>query len=400
MRPRSATQHCEPVPPAREPDWEPAGRAKDLSRVRWHAWCARAPDRLCAALFFAFPRDPRQVAILSRAKARRTAGLRTGTRRTRLDYSVQWTLRYLGQHVAQKVLGAVPYGYRLQEFVKRATRRLDRFGAVDSIREGARKKIDRFNAAGLEPPGVVVEQGTGWHGFDLVLFHLGGARRILTYDTTPWLRPDLLRRNAEVLAASPDIVKRWRGCVPEGVDERAERLRGSLDCPWETLLERLGVRVRVTRSMDRSEIGSGSVDLFYSNSVLQFMAPRDLAMLVRQAHRFLKPSGVSFHVIDCSDLHAANDRRISRLAYLTYPDALWKLLTSRYLNYQNRLRMPQFAELFDREGLASEVVNPVLSPEDVEFTRRHLARDRRFRSMSAKEIAVRSFWLKGIATAP
>ena len=141
------------------------------------------------------------------------------------------------------------------------------------------------------------------------------------------------------------------------------------------LLERLGVNVQVTRSMDRSEIGSASVDLFYSDSVLQFMEPRDLTTLVRQALRFLKPSGVSFHVIDCSDLHAANDRRIPRLAYLTYPDALWKLLTSRYLNYQNRLRMPQFAELFDREGLASEVVSPVLSPEDVEFTSRHLARD-------------------------
>ena len=75
-------------------------------------------------------------------------------------------------------------------------------------------------------------------------------------------------------------------------------------------------------------------------------------------------------------------------------------MTSRYLNYQNRLRMPQFAELFDREGLASEVVNPVLSPEDAGFTNRHLARDRRFRSMSAEDIAVRSFWLKGIASAP
>ena len=178
---------------------------------------------------------------------------------------MHWTLRYLGKHVAQKVLGAAPYGYRLREFVKRANRRADRFAAADYIRERARKKIDRFNAAGLEPPGIVTEQGTGWLGLDLALFHLGGARRIFTYDTTPWLRPDLLRRNAEVLAASTDIVKRWRGSVPEGVDERAERLRGSLDCPWETLLERLGVRVRVTRSMDRSEISSASVDLFDSN---------------------------------------------------------------------------------------------------------------------------------------
>ena len=308
---------------------------------------------------------------------------------------MHWTLRYLGKHAAQKVLGAVPYGYRLQEFVKRATRRLDRFGAVDSIREGARKKIDRFNAAGLEPPGVVVEQGTGWHGFDLVLFHLGGARRILTYDTTPWLRPDLLRRNAEVLAASTDIVKRWRGSVPEAVDERAERLRGSLDCPWETLLERLRVSVRVTRSMDRSEIGSASVDLFYSDSVLQFMEPRDLTALVRQARRFLKASGRCFHFVDCPGGHVDGDVRIPPLAYLAWPEPAWNLLTSRYLNYQNRWRMPRFVRLFESEGFAVRTVNPVVEAEDLTYARRRLARLARFEDVSLEEIATRSFLLTG-----
>ena len=308
---------------------------------------------------------------------------------------MHWTLRYLGKHAAQKILGAAPYGYGVQQLVKRATGGTDQFVAADDIRKRARMKIDRFNAAGIEPPGIVTEQGTGWLGLDLVLFHLGGARRIFTYDTTPWLRPDLLRRNAEVLAASTDIVKRWRGSVPEGVDERAERLRGSLDCPWETLLERLGVSVRVTRSMDRSEIGSASVDLFYSDSVLQFMEPRDLTALVRQARSFLKASGRCFHFVDCLDSNNKRDARVPPLAYLAWPEPAWRLLTSRYLNYQNRWRMPRFVALFESEGFAVRTVNPVVEAEDLAYTRRRLARLARFKDVSLEEIATGSFLLTG-----
>ena len=259
-----------------------------------------------------------------------------------------------------------------QQIVKRATGRDVRFTAADFIRRSLRTKIERFNAAGTEPPGVVVEQGTGWHGQDLVLFHLAGARRILTYDTTPWLRMDLLRRNAEVLAAATDIVKHWRGTVPARVDERAERLQGSLDRPREALLQHLGATVRVTRSMDRSEIDPASVDLFYSNSVLQFMEPGDLTTLVVHARRFLKSSGRCFHVVDCFDLHAHNDPRIPPLAYLAWPEPAWNLLTDRYLNYQNRWRMPQFRRLIESAGFSARILNPVVDAPDIAYVQRRL----------------------------
>lgn len=308
---------------------------------------------------------------------------------------MHWGFRYLGQHAAQKVLGAIPHGFGVQEFVKRATGRTARFLVADSIRATLGTKIERFNAAGIEPPGTVVEQGTGWLGFDLVLFHLAGVRRIVTYDTMPWLRADLLRRNAEVLAGAADIVKGWRGTVPGDVQERAERLREGLDAPRDTLLERLGVTLRVTRSMDRSEIGAGSVDLFYSDSVLQFVDPRDLTVLVREARRFLKPSGRCYHVVDCRDSHAQHDSRIPPLAYLAWPEPAWNLLTSRYLNYQNRWRMPQFVKLFESERFRVRIADPEVHAEDVEYARRRLGGVKRLGSMSSKEVAVRAFCLTG-----
>lgn len=308
---------------------------------------------------------------------------------------MHWALKYIGKHAAQKILGAMPYGFRVQALVKRATGRHDRFTAGEYIREVLRTKIDRFNAAGIEPPGIVVEQGTGWHGFDLVLFHLAGARHVLTYDTTPWLRTDLLRRNAEVLAAAADIVKRWRGSVHGLVDERAERLQDSLNAPRESLLKRLGATVRVTRAMDRSDIDAASVDLFYSDSVLEFVEPRDLATLVRHARRFLKSSGRCFHVVDCFDSHAGTDTRIPPFGYLAWPEPVWNLLTSKYLNYQNRWRMPQFVRLFENQGFSVRSVSPVVHAEDMAYVQRRLSGAARFPDMSVEDVATRSFLLTG-----
>ena len=311
--------------------------------------------------------------------------------------TMHWKVNYFAKHAAQKALGAVPRGFVVQEFAKRAIHRWDRPASEQYIRSTVEAKISRLNAAGIRPPRVIVEQGTGWLGIDLILFHLAGADRIATYDTRPWLRSHLLRRNAEVLAGSTNIVKRWNGTDPAGVDERAERLNERLDFPWPALLEHLGVSVRVTRSMDRSELEPGSVDLFYSDSVLQFVAPDDLSALILQAQRFLQPSGLSFHVIECLDLHARIDRRVPPLGYLAYSDRVWRLMTSRYLNYQNRLRMPEFVELFRRAGIASQILNPVIRSEDVEYARSRLARVARFDRMSAEEIAIRRFWLKSHA---
>ena len=331
----------------------------------------------------------RERGVTARSGSRDWA--RAGRRATRP--SLHWGFRYLGQHAAQKVLGAIPYGFGVQEFVKRATGRAERFADAGYVRRQLETKINHLNAADITPPGTVVEQGTGWVGTDLVLFHLAGTRRVVTYDTMPWLRPDLLRRNVEILVGATDVVKRWRGTVPDDVDARAERLRAKLDAPWDVLLKRLGATVRVTRSMDRSEVAPASVDLFYSHSVLQFMDPRDLAVLVREARRFLKPSGHCFHTVDCFDSHANRDARIPRLAYLAWPEPAWNLLTSRYLNYQNRWRMPQFVALFRSEGFAARTLQAVVDAEDLAYVERRLARAPRFLNVPPSALATSRFLL-------
>ena len=190
-------------------------------------------------------------------------------------------------------------------------------------------------------------------------------------------------------------MKRWRGTVPEEVDGRAERLRANLDAPRDVLLRHLGVTARVTRSTDRSEIRSASVDLFHSDSVLQFVPPGDLAALLREARRFLNSSGRCFHAVDCYDSNTQHNRRIPRLAYLAWPEPSWKLVTSRYLNYQNRWRMPQFVRLFESSGFRVRTLDPVVHAEDVVYARHRFEGLVRFADMSPEDIATCHFLLTG-----
>lgn len=311
---------------------------------------------------------------------------------------MDWRTKYLAKLSVQKVLGSVPGLYRLQEAVKRGTGRWQGVMERDFVLADAAARIASFERAGLAPPGIVVEQGTGWHGLDLVLFALAGARRLHTYDTTPWLRAELLGANLGLATELAAIVERWPGVDRAAVRRRALELGALRDAGLEVQLEALGVRHTVTRGTARTELADRSVDLFYSNSVLQRVVPRDLDRLLAESARFLRPGGQSFHIVDSKDFHAITDRRVPEIAYLAWGDVSWKALTSRYLNYQNRLRAPQFVELFERAGLAATVTDEQVSDANVRFVRERLARDPRYADMAPEQVAVTRFEL--LATVP
>ena len=63
-----------------------------------------------------------------------------------------------------------------------------------------------------------------------------------------------------------------------------------------------------------------SVDVVFSNSVLEHV-PRDMIeRCFAEAHRILRPGGVMFHSVHCGDHYAHFDRSISPLHYLQFSD--------------------------------------------------------------------------------
>lgn len=300
---------------------------------------------------------------------------------------MNWPTRYLLKLASQKVLGLVPGLYRLQEGYKR--RRGNWRGLLDPdfVLSEMRVRVADFTSAGIAPPKVVVEQGTGWHGADLVLFALAGARRITTYDATPWLRPELLGELLRLAPRIAPIVREWPGVDDAGLDRRADALAALAEKPLREQLAGLRCTRIVTRSPRRPELATGSVDLVYSNSVLQRVTPDDLAALTAEWARAIKREGRTFHIVDTKDFHSITDPRVPELGYLRWGSGLWRLATSRYLNYQNRLRSPEFVRLFEAAGLEAAVTERLVTPENVAYAREHFASDPRFRKMTLEELA-------------
>lgn len=295
----------------------------------------------------------------------------------------------------QKVVGAVPGLYRLQEGTKMVLGRWQESVSTDFLVKKVQTIVQHFNQAGIEPPQHVVEQGTGWRGLDLIVFYLVGADRIETYDTRRWLRAKLFRNAIQQADHFQHHIRDWQGVNIELLECRLENLKKIRTQSMPRLLRELGVTYRITRQAIRNEIASNTVDLFYSNSVLQRMAIDDLSVLINESNRMLRAGGKYYHLIDPKDFHSITNRQIPELNYLRFSPSQWNWMTSKYLNGKNRLRMPEFIGLLESAGLTTRVVWKALVEENLSFVRRHLARMPQYTNMPAEEIAVSRFNVTG-----
>jgi hypothetical protein len=293
----------------------------------------------------------------------------------------------------QNVLGALPgcLGFKANEACVRLLR-----GYVDKTDTEKRTAKGIANLALIQQETevsfndmTVLEVGTGWHGIDLVLFSLVGARHIHTVDHHRHLTLQSLQRHTPGIL-SPQYLKRLSELAPD-VRQRAAALKWK---EWGTLDEALR-DLRVTLWISWScltnhfDIPPGSIDLFYSDSVLHRIPEKDLALLLKDVgERLMHPGGVCFHRTDQCDINSQPhiDPSLWRLAYLKYPDWYFETIISGRFNSQNRLRESDFIELLEAAGVRIVWKESVLHEEDLERMRSFKVAAR-FRGRSLEDLA-------------
>jgi SAM-dependent methyltransferase len=203
--------------------------------------------------------------------------------------------------------------------------------------------MGHLRGAGFTCPGSrVVELGTGWYPTFPFCFYLSGVARVFSYDQNRHLRPDLSVACAELLAQDLETIATIAGRPLEDVKRSQERLAASLG--WSEGLEgATGGTVQYLAPADaaRTDLPAGSVDLVFSNSVLEHVQTEAVAPLLREAARILKRGGLMFHSVNCGDHYAYVDPSISQLHYLRYSERSWRKWNNRFL-HQNRLRAADF----------------------------------------------------------
>lgn len=249
----------------------------------------------------------------------------------------------------QKVLGGVPGGEYLND-------RLQMAGGLRHFEQNIAAKVAdwkqtceyladvRFPTRGS----IIVEIGTGWYPVLPICFNFAGAQRITSYDIHRHINAKLTARALRCLEPHLDAIAGWCGSSLTEVCDKHRQLSEASGI--DDILRLAGIEYRAPGDARQTGLPSNSVDLVYSNSVFEHVPKPAILEILRESQRILKPGGLALHNIGCNDHYAFIDPSISFVNFLRFNEAEWRLWNNS-LQYQNRLRAPEFLDLATEAGL-------------------------------------------------
>jgi|JI102314A2RNA_FD_contig_21_21047910_length_1809_multi_8_in_0_out_0_2 SAM-dependent methyltransferase len=202
-----------------------------------------------------------------------------------------------------------------------------------------------------------VEVGTGWVPVVPMLLWLAGNGECFTYDLTRLLIPRYVQEAARQLVTMCDgtaltLNSRTLPIRSERYDTLVRLVRDRSTA--EDILEALSIRYSAPSDAGATPHLDNSVDLVFSNTVMEHVPVSQLVRLFRESFRILKPGGWALHLIDPSDHFSHSDSSISKINFLRFSDSEFDRYNTRFC-YQNRLRAPEYAELLRSAGFEISV---------------------------------------------
>lgn len=256
---------------------------------------------------------------------------------------MHWKLKALTQFGFAKL----PYGVRFNHLAQRARGAFKPAAQMLGLLPQGRylRAMDaRLSLEGIK----AVEIGPGWQGVGTLLLHLFGVKSNFAVDHKPHLRFDRMiglaataRRNVAELAEA-------MGKPEAAVAAKLDLIPQARDLP--ALLAQMGVTYAAPGDAAATGLPDASVDLVFSYGVLEHI-PRDaLAAISEETRRILKPEGRACHNIGLHD-HFHNAGLGNGVNFLRYSQRVWDFWNANAILYHNRMRLPEYLELFAKAGL-------------------------------------------------
>lgn len=226
-----------------------------------------------------------------------------------------------------------------------------------NVEQGIRL-LQTFAKAGQSVNGLTgVEIGSGWALIAPIVFWLNGMRACHTYDLTHLLDAKLMQKvmgDLAKLCADPASLQSHRPFTL--LAERGERLRELVTARASVpeLLREFQINYHAPADAGATEHADGSMDLVFSNNVLEHVPAPVIRRIFSEARRILKPGGWMLHVVDPSDHFEHDDDSISPINFLQFSEAEFARFNTDFC-FQNRLRAPNYRQLIESAGF--EVVH-------------------------------------------
>jgi SAM-dependent methyltransferase len=253
--------------------------------------------------------------------------------------------------VVQKALSLVPFGMAGNDLLQRtlgARRKLDR-QVASKVNDDWVILLEHMTELGISPKGLdYLEIGTGWYPTLPVCYALAGAGRCFTFDLNRHLDAAHALRLIEALPPHLPAIARASHRPLAEVEADFARLRDARGI--DELLERARIDYRAPADASDTRLPESSVDVVYSNSVLEHIPGPIILRILEESRRVLRPGGVAIHSVNCGDHYAYFDRSITQINYLSYSESEWAIWNND-IQYQNRLRPQDLLELAEKAGL-------------------------------------------------
>ena len=235
----------------------------------------------------------------------------------------------------------------------------------------------------------MLEFGTGMTLVDPIILYFLGAERVYTFDHITHVSEPAFRA---ALSQMPDHFSVMARCF----DVTEAQLNDKYNCLSQTgslseLVDELGITL-LNYPVESAKIEAETIDIFFSESVLQRIPEGKLFDEVEAVSNLLRSDGAVFHRIDCKDINsqaAYYDRTLWPLYYLKYSTWFWNLISSAKFNSQNRWRWSQFKDLHESLGLQTVYTECIAYEEDVERLQTFRVA-RQFSEINIEDLAVLS----------
>lgn len=249
--------------------------------------------------------------------------------------------------VIDNVKGILPFQPQLRRLKDRASPYKPNLGKdLQVIVEGIRQ-VEWVSGILPIKGASVLEVGSGWEPIIPILYSLGGAFQVLLTDLNVLLRPDTFAAALHSLRAQRQMILDALKIDPNVLDYA---LREDPCISMADRLKEMHLDYIAPCDCRNLNLSTASLDVITSRDCLEHIPPDVIQGIFNESYRLLKPGGVMCHLVDHSDHWEHNDKSISRVNFLQYSDSLFRWTYINPLNYQNRLRHPEYIEMLRKAG--------------------------------------------------
>jgi ubiquinone/menaquinone biosynthesis C-methylase UbiE len=274
-----------------------------------------------------------------------------------------------------------------QSSLRSIKRRLIPLNKVNArgVLENGLKMVELFKLENFElKDKTALEIGTGWEPLIPLLLRCAGCEKVITVDLHKLLEIISCKRVAEFILGEKDLISSRTGIKPQNIEEFIRSIS------FENITEFLKTSsVEYLSPCDARSIPlkNNMVDLVVSNNVLEHIPPQILNGILVEFHRVLHNEGKMYHQVDNNDHWSYTDSSISCVNFLKFNEKKWKLLNSNPIDYQNRLRHPEYLEIFKQTGFMIQRDESVTDAQAIESLKK-MKIDSKYASVPHDQLAI------------